>query len=62
MKYEYDRWRWQMKMIDEDNRRDDMVNRKDMKKGWKMNNDRWHAKRHEIFPEDDTVVRITISR
>ena len=51
-----------MKMTDEDDIRDDMVNRKDMKKGWKMNDDRRHAKRHELFPDDNIWDIITISR
>ena len=40
---------------------DDMVNNEDMQDGWKMNEDRRHAERHDIFPEDNTVGRITIS-
>ena len=41
---------------------DDMVNNEDKQDGWKMNEDRRHAERHDIFPEDDTVGRITICR
>ena len=53
-----DRW---MK-TDEDDRRDDMVDKEDMQIGWKMNEDKRHAERHDIFPEDDTVGRITVCR
>ena len=41
---------------------DDMVDKEDMQDGWKKNEDRRHAERHDIVPEDDTVDRITICR
>ena len=47
---------------DDYDRRDDMVNKEDMQDGWKKNEDRRHAERHDRFPEDDTVDIITISR
>ena len=34
----------------------------DMQDGWKENEDRRHAERHDIFPEDNTVDRITKCR
>ena len=51
-----------MKMIDEDDRRDDMVWMKDTHKRWQRKEDERHAKRHEQFPEDDILDIITISR
>ena len=53
-----DRWM----MIHDDDRRDDMVKREDMQDIWKMTNDKRHAERHDIFPEDDILYIITISR
>ena len=54
-----DEWyTWKMTiwmMIHDDDRRDDMER-------WKMKNDKRHAKRHDIFPEDDILDIITISR
>ena len=41
---------------------DDIVDKGDMHYGWRKNEDRRHAKRHDRFPEDDTVGRITICR
>ena len=41
---------------------DDMVDKEDMQVGWKKNEDRRHAERHDYFPEDDIVDRITIYR
>ena len=41
---------------------DDIVDNKDMQDRWKMNEDRRYVERYDIFPEDDTVGRITISR
>ena len=41
---------------------DDMVDRKDMHDKWRMKEDSRYAERHDIFLEDDTVGRITISR
>ena len=58
MKYE----RWQMKMTDKDDRRDDMVWMKDTHKRWRMKNDERHARRYGIFPEDDILDIITIRR
>ena len=52
--------RWMM--IHDDDRRDDMVKIEDMQERWKMKNDERHAKRHDIFPEDDILDIITISR
>ena len=52
--------RWTM--TDEDDRRDDMVNKEDMQERWKMKNNERHARRHGIFPEDDILDIITISR
>ena len=52
--------RWMM--IHDDDRRDDMVKIEDMQERWKMKNDERHAKRHNIFPEDDILDIITISR
>ena len=49
--------RWMMKH--DDDRRDDMVKREDIQAKWKMKNDKRHAKRHDIFPEDNIF---TISR
>ena len=49
-------------MTDDYDKRDDIVNKKDMQDGWKENEDRRHAERHDIFPEDDTVDRITKCR
>ena len=43
---------WRKMMMTEG---DDMVDNEDMQDGWKMNKDRRHAERHDIFPEDDTV-------
>ena len=43
-------------------RDNDMVDKEDMHYRWKKNEDRRHAERHDIFPEDDTVGRITICR
>ena len=43
-------------------RYNDMVDKEDMQDGWKKNEDRRHAERHDRFPEDDTVGRITICR
>ena len=60
MKYENRNDR-RMKMHGYD-RRHDIVNHKDIQDGWKMKEDRRHAKRHDLFPEDDTVGRITICR
>ena len=40
----------------------DMADREDMHYGWKKNEDRRHAERHDHFPEDNTVGRITICR
>ena len=48
----------QMMMIEGD----DIVDNEDMQDRWKMNEDRRYVERHDIFPEDDTVGRITISR
>ena len=48
----------QMIMTEED----DMVKKRDIQDGWKKNEDRRHAERHDIFPEDNIVDRITISR
>ena len=48
----------QMMMIE----RDDMVDDEDMQDRWKMNEDRRYVEKHDIFPEDDKVDRITISR
>ena len=45
--------RWMI--IHDDDRRDDMVKREDMQERWKMKNDKRHAKRHDIFPEDDIL-------
>ena len=53
-----DRWT----MTDENDRRDDMVNKEDMQERWKMKNEERHAKRHDIFPKDDILDIITISR
>ena len=53
-----DRWM----MIHDNDRRDDMVKRKDMQKRWMMNDDKRHARRHDIFSEDDILDIITISR
>ena len=47
---------------DDYNRRDDMVNKEDIQDRWRKNEDKRHAERHDRFPEDDTVGRITISR
>ena len=58
MKYE----RWQMKMIDEDDRREDMVWMKDTHERWQKKEDKRHAERHKLFPEDDILDIITISR
>ena len=41
---------------------DDITDKEDMQERWKMNEDRRYAERHDIFPEDDTVGRITICR
>ena len=49
-------------MTDDDDRRDDMVKREDMHDKWKMKNGKRHAKRHDIFPEDNILDMITISR
>ena len=49
-------------MTDDNDRRDDMVDKEDMHYRWKKNEDRRHAERHDYFPEDDTVGRITICR
>ena len=49
-------------MTDDYDKRDDIVNKEDMQDGWKENEDRRHAERHDIFPEDNTVGRITICR
>ena len=48
----------QMMMIEGDN----MVDNEDMQDRWKMNEYRGHAERYDIFPEDDTLGKITISR
>ena len=40
----------------------DMVDKEDMHNRWKKNEDRRHTERHDKFPEDDIVGRITISR
>ena len=47
---------------DDYDRRDDMVYNKDMQDRWKMKKDRRHEERHGIFPEDDILDIITISR
>ena len=49
-------------MTDGEDRRDDMVDNEDMHKGWWMKEDRRHMERHDLFPEDDKLVIITISR
>ena len=56
--WQKDRW----KMIHDDYRKEDMVKREDMQEGWKMMDDKRHAERHDIFPEDDILNIITISR
>ena len=53
-----DRWM----MIHDNDRRDDMVKRENMQERWKMKNDKRYARRHDIFPEDDILNIITISR
>ena len=58
MKYE----RWQIKMIDKDDRRDDMVWMKDTHERWWRKEDKRYKERHELFPEDDILDIITISR
>ena len=60
MKYENGRMEEWRKMIMTGD--DDMVDREDMHNGWKKNNDRRHVERHDYFPEDNTIDRITISR
>ena len=40
----------------------DMVDKEDMQDGWRKKEDRRYAERHDYFPEDDTVGRITICR
>ena len=52
--------RWMM--IHDDDRRDDMVEKEDMYKGWRMKEDRRHVERHDKFPEDDKIDIITICR
>ena len=51
-----------MKMIDEDDRRDDMVWMKDIHERWWRKEDRRHAKRCELFPKDNILDIIIISR
>ena len=51
MKYEEDRWR----MTDEDERRDDMIEMKDIHERWQRKEEKRHAKRHELFPEDNIL-------
>ena len=41
---------------------DDMVDKEDMHNRWKKNEDRRHAERHDIFPKDNILDIITISR
>ena len=53
-----DRWM----MIHDNDKRDDMVKREDMQERWKMKDDKRHEIRHDIFPEDDILDIITISR
>ena len=59
MKYENGRTEEQEKMIM--TRDNDMVE-EDMHDRWKKNKERRHEERHNRFPEDNTVGRITISR
>ena len=47
---------------DADDRRDDIVKREDMQEKWKMKDNKRHEIRHDIFPEDDILDIITISR
>ena len=42
-------------MIHDDDIRDDMVRKEDMQKRRKMKNDERHARRHDIFLEDDIL-------
>ena len=58
MKYE----RWQIKMIEEDDKRDDMVWMKDTNERRRKKEDKRHAERHELFPQDDILDINTISR
>ena len=46
-------------IMTEDN---NMVDKEDMQDRWKKNEDKRYAERHDIFPEDDKVGRITICR
>ena len=39
-----------------------MMKKEDMQEGWHMKHDKRHAERHDIFPEDDKLDIITISR
>ena len=48
--------------IHDNDKRDDMTKREDMQDRWKMKHDERHAERHDIFPEDDILDIITISR
>ena len=41
---------------------DDIVDKEDMQDRWRKSEDRRYAERHNWFPEDDIVGRITISR
>ena len=50
---------WRQMIMTGDN---DIADKEDMQDRWKKDEDRRYAERHDIFPEDDTVGRITISR
>ena len=49
-------------MIDEDEKRDDMIEMKDTHERWQRKEERRNEERYKWFPEDDILDIIPISR